>query len=122
MWQGPEGLAESPARGTVPLTVVPTRSGELYRGYSTIKAPHLPIKAGTACGPVPEHTGTGPQRQAQASRAGMASLGATSLNWVPVGSVAAARRPYGVSSAGRTIEPPSSTIFARAASVSATPK
>jgi hypothetical protein len=53
---------------------------------------------------------------------GMASLAATSRNDAPVGSAAVASRPYGVSSASRSTEPPSSTIFASAASVSSTPK
>ena len=39
----------------------------------------------------------------------MASLGATSLKRAPVASRAVASRPYGVSSAGRSIEPPRST-------------
>ena len=47
---------------------------------------------------------------------------AISLNAVPVGSAAVARRPYGVSSAGRVTVPPSSTMRSRAASVSSTPK
>jgi putative copper export protein len=47
---------------------------------------------------------------------------AISLNAVPVGSAAVARRPYGVSSAGRVTVPPSSTMGSRAASVSSTPK
>src|ERR1700712_940537 len=53
---------------------------------------------------------------------GMASFAATSLNRAPVGSAAAARRPYGVSSAAIRMEPPRSTTFASAASVSSTPK
>ena len=48
--------------------------------------------------------------------------GSTILKTAPVGSAACARRPYGVSSAPMTIEPPSSTILASAASVSSTPK
>jgi copper transport protein len=47
---------------------------------------------------------------------------AISLNAVPVGSVAAAKRPYGVSAAGSVTLPPSSTMRSRAASVSSTPK
>ncbi len=47
---------------------------------------------------------------------------ATSLNGVPVGSAACANRPYGVSSAGCKTLPPSSSMRARAASTSSTPK
>jgi copper transport protein len=47
---------------------------------------------------------------------------AISLNDVPVGSAASARRPHGVSLAGVTTLPPSSTSRSRAASVSSTPK
>lgn len=47
---------------------------------------------------------------------------ATSLNGVPVGSAACASRPYGVSWAGCSTVPPSSSIRARAASTSSTPK
>jgi copper transport protein len=47
---------------------------------------------------------------------------AISLNDVPVGSEAVARRPHGVSSAGRTTVPPSSATRSSAASVSSTPK
>jgi copper transport protein len=46
----------------------------------------------------------------------------TSLNGAPVGSAAWARRPYGVSSAGRVTAPPSPTIVSRATSTSSTPK
>src|SRR5207248_5889110 len=49
-------------------------------------------------------------------------LPATSLKSAPVASVAVASRPYGVSSAGCTIEPPRSTILARVLSVSSAPK
>jgi copper transport protein len=47
---------------------------------------------------------------------------ANSLNDVPVGSAACARRPHGVSLASCVTLPPSSTIRSRAASVSSTPK
>jgi copper transport protein len=47
---------------------------------------------------------------------------AISLNEVPVGSAASARRPHGVSFAGVTTLPPSSPTRSRAASVSSTPK
>ena len=54
--------------------------------------------------------------------AGIWALGATSLNRAPRGSAAAARRPYGVSMAGSTTEPPSCSTLARAASASSAPK
>ena len=61
------------------------------------------------------------QRQAQASRAGMASLGATSLNWAPVGSVGGrqttVRRVLGGTRSAAEIDD-----LLSAASVSATPK
>ena len=44
----------------------------------------------------------------------------TSRNWAPAGSATAARRPWGVSSASRTTEPPSACTRATAASVSST--
>jgi copper transport protein len=47
---------------------------------------------------------------------------AISLNEVPVGSATSARRPHGVSFAGVTTAPPSSTTRSSAASVSSTPK
>lgn len=47
---------------------------------------------------------------------------ANSLNDVPVGSAACARRPHGVSLASCVTLPPSSTIRSRAASVSSAPK
>ena len=58
-------------------------------------------------------TGRGPSRNSQP---------AISLNRVPVGSVTAASRPHGVSSAGRSILPPSSTTCSTAASRSSTLK
>ena len=69
--------------------------------------------------------GRSPRRSWAAScfyRAGMASFGPTSLNRAPVGSAASARRPYGVSWAGLTTEPPSRVTAASVASVSAAPK
>lgn len=87
------------------LLAVSTRSTPALRGR-VARAPVGGIRPGAA------PTAPAAERQEPA----------TSLKTAPVGSPAVARRPNGVSSAGRTTAPPSSTILVKAASASVTPK
>jgi hypothetical protein len=132
------------ARGATPLGEIADGSlaeldaAEVVNGDRHRRRPRRPARGRQSPGREPDraHAGSGlapPTAGVSAGWGGRANaqpptspatqvLSATSLKSVPVGSAAAASRPYGVSSAGRTIFPPSRTICSSAAAVSSTPK
>ena len=90
--------------------------GPRHRGAHR-RPPHAAEPAGAGLDPVELRPRSGPGRAHPP-----APVADTTANTAPWSSASTAIRPYGVSQAGRTTLPPSSSALATAASASATPK